>query len=1489
VRSSFLWGCLALCLSLFPATGISSDQDRYLSYWLELLRQGNAQEKQLALGSLGILRYEEYRKDTKVLDPIFAALKDKDSAVREAAAAFWTHMEGPLGISMFKSNMASHFLPALQDDVPAVRAEIAKAIAVQQSFANQQLVDALIKGLRDKDIWVRVNVVYALGELGKKYWSFSTKKIPLPDQQPIMPRDNHKRRTKSGAVPGGVTAPGADPPYRSTNKDGSRGRRRADTHEIAHHPALEDESALSDCVPSGNGYKVEITKQLLASAQSLDVSGAIVSMTRLLEEDVDWRDVFVKQEVVYAFAKMHVEDEEAIGTLLRKYDHPYLKKPIIETLGIIGALQAEQALLRSLEDNDESIRKIALNSLSALPIKWAERKKERTIQIYKDQLTNRYPEARIYAVRVLARAAFVECEKLIVSLLGDRNESVVIAVVEELGRRCDDRFLKDLIPLFASDNELVRDASVKAFHQIAERTTKEHALGERKGTSRSTIMLSDNMPRLHARQIHRTASGLLIAVLAKGSVVGTMSALSILDDFEDERIEPQLIRLLDNNSLKVRNRSAFLLREYGTDQAVAALVKALDTADRSLKLNLIFALDVIGDMRAKDPLIAMLKDKDETVRSYALSALGKYDDSSVADASLRSLSGETSGADRASAIKLLGNKRDPRAVELTLSALNEYWGPSEFMLSEFGDVSSQQRVSEILERYGLLKDQELIISLNKLLDKPDLYKKIKHDHEWQRISKRLEMLEQRYNRSQKAPELRILNRGVLEEFYPQAFHKRYDDKTGNVIKVMPELEYLGKIGEKRAVEPILSILENEMKKGPGVDDHYKVPLVSALGRLDDLRPVGVFAQLLRCKESSNPLKEEVLKALGRLKAREAVSLLRQMLQDGRNGLVMRAIQALGEIGDPQVIDDLKAKLYQDTSMSPYVVKALLQIGGDRATLVLIEYMVGDGAMSSHDDIFSFVQSLDRNQAVRFFLKFAGTAGRADRRIVKVVEILKTYKPLAQIEQIARRSEEEDRDLWVGYVLLLGELRDPAFIKPLKQYLRDPDPRVRKIAQESLEVIEASSVGNNAEKALPASQGKRNFDASIKNRLWSQRLAIRTAFANAVPMALDGQSIYLGGFGARTNPRYPVLDTAWKLEKRAVADGASIPKFGDQGIVSTDATGRITGLAIEAASIYMCGFDEELTTRRYLWRVEKRRSEDGLLDPEFGTGGIVKVKPQSNNENLMPSAILSVEDNLIVAGHWTRSSPMYTSQARLEKRSKKTGALVAKFGMQGVVMIDAYDILAVAADASNIYVAAVDHSLGVSDARWHIQKRSLENGSLVSSFGLDGIVTENPGPSEDQINALAVEGDYLYAVGFSVIPGKYTEWRIEKRRTSDGALVPSFGRAGIVTSSRGTGYDRAISLAIDRITPGFMYIVGRHSAGGTKDKQWRIEKRRLDNGSLVADFGEEGIITYNPSELSEGAAGIVADDRFIYVTGDDYSQVKSNSAGGGMWQLLKFAK
>ena len=190
--------------------------------------------------------------------------------------------------------------------------------------------------------------------------------------------------------------------------------------------------------------------------------------------------------------------------------------------------------------------------------------------------------------------------------------------------------------------------------------------------------------------------------------------------------------------------------------------------------------------------------------------------------------------------------------------------------------------------------------------------------------------------------------------------------------------------------------------------------------------------------------------------------------------------------------------------------------------------------------------------------------------------------------------------------------------------------------------------------------------------------------------------------------------------------------------------------------------------------------------------------------------------------------------------------------------------AITANASGIYVAGYDFSPG--NSQWRIEKRNLTTGALIAAFGTSGVVTSNPSANPDEAYAITADASGIYIAGFSGSPGATDyQWRIEKRDLTTGLLITGFGASGVVTTNPSTGYDYIFAITADA---NGIYVAGTDALGG--NNEWRIEKRDLITGALIGAFGTSGVVTNNPSAGSDQALAITADASGIYVAGCDYS-------------------
>ena len=320
---------------------------------------------------------------------------------------------------------------------------------------------------------------------------------------------------------------------------------------------------------------------------------------------------------------------------------------------------------------------------------------------------------------------------------------------------------------------------------------------------------------------------------------------------------------------------------------------------------------------------------------------------------------------------------------------------------------------------------------------------------------------------------------------------------------------------------------------------------------------------------------------------------------------------------------------------------------------------------------------------------------------------------------------------------------------------------------------------------------------------------------AYSVAVNANYLYVVGLDG-------INGTRWVVEKRNISDGSLVSGFGSNGRVFTDTSSTeydiAYDIAIDGSYAYVVGKDYSGGDR---WRIEKRNLSNG-------SSVFAVTTDNSSGPSLVESAnaIAINSSEMYVVGKYTDSVNLDV-EWRIEKRLLSNGSLSQAINEAPTAGNDG--AFNVAIDSSYMYIVGYDSTGG---DQWRIEKRQLFNLGLVTSFDGDGIVVNNPSAGSDIANSIAIDADYMYVGGYDSV-GTDARWRVEKRNLSNGALVSSFGSSGVLTLDPTSGSDSVGEIAADS---DFIYIVGYDSTGSN---QWRIEKRRKTDGGLSGIYKSSG--------------------------------------------------
>ncbi|KAF5416619.1 MAG: HEAT repeat-containing taxis proteinF [Candidatus Methanogaster sp.] len=241
---------------------------------------------------------------------------------------------------------------------------------------------------------------------------------------------------------------------------------------------------------------------------------------------------------------------------------------------------------------------------------------------------------------------------------------------------------------------------------------------------------------------------------------------------------------------------------------------------------------------------------------------------------------------------------------------------------------------------------------------------------------------------------------------------------------------LGMIGDQRAVDPLIVAIQDE---DPGVGKH----VANALGMIGDIRTIeplitalgdadwnvrGNAASALGGigdKISVEPLitvlgdeepyvREQAVESLGRIGDPRAVELLIVALQDEDLDLRWHAASALGRIGDKRAVEPLIAAL-QDENVCVFVASALGRIGDLKAIPALekaiydSDKIFGDGAKIFEDEAKEALGKIKSSDAYKEYLKSSAFISSIESDIAKLKS---AGARLQEVEELLKQAKAE---------------------------------------------------------------------------------------------------------------------------------------------------------------------------------------------------------------------------------------------------------------------------------------------------------------------------------------------------------------------------------------------------------------------------------------------------------------------------------------------------
>jgi HEAT repeat protein len=452
----------------------------------------------------------------------------------------------------------------------------------------------------------------------------------------------------------------------------------------------------------------------------------------------------------------------------------------------------------------------------------------------------------------------------------------------------------------------------------------------------------------------------------------------------------------------VRSNAATALRELGDVRAVEPLSIALSDRCMSVRCCAAKALGQLGDLRAIDLLINALNDSEWQTQKAATLALGELGGKPAVEPLINKLKDWKGNGyvpeHTITALVKLGELAVLPLIEVLLNASVSVWVRKQVVtiLGAVGDVRAVKPLIQVLkdeddrvragDRYNWVR-AEAALALGQLGDV-------------RAIGPLIEVLkdsDESVRSKAVGPLSNFSHSPVVELFIQMLKDRRWS------AEMLPNIaRFLGKMGDKRAIDPLIKSLNysNKLRCGFALDYESR----------ENGRYVPLFAGL----KVEEP-RLAVVEALNQLTGSSAVELLFNILRQPNHPLRPDAAKALGNLGELSQLRLINALQDEDSFVRQSAAEALGNIGDEHAVPALIE------ALDDEDD------------EVR----------------LSAIESLRWIDNKKAVEPLMHQLGDSNWQVREAAIRALSRLRDDRAIKPLTNMLKDENSPVREQAISAL--------------------------------------------------------------------------------------------------------------------------------------------------------------------------------------------------------------------------------------------------------------------------------------------------------------------------------------------------------------------------------------------------------------------------------------------------------
>jgi uncharacterized delta-60 repeat protein len=312
-------------------------------------------------------------------------------------------------------------------------------------------------------------------------------------------------------------------------------------------------------------------------------------------------------------------------------------------------------------------------------------------------------------------------------------------------------------------------------------------------------------------------------------------------------------------------------------------------------------------------------------------------------------------------------------------------------------------------------------------------------------------------------------------------------------------------------------------------------------------------------------------------------------------------------------------------------------------------------------------------------------------------------------------------------------------------------------------------------------------------------------------------------------------------------------FGQTGMVGIDfggGDGEVFGLGLQRDGRIVLVGSGRPSSNRLVDFALMRLLPNGSLDSSFGNGGKVGTSFTDYYGSVAKAVAIQNDQKIVVAGyarniayaHDTFALARYDSRGQLDPGFGIGGKVLTPIHPQtGAGVNDMAQAVTVAPDGKIIVAGVTGTFLAdFAVARYH------PDGRLDTSFGGDGTVVTDIG-GQDSANAVIVQPDRkILVVGNGWTSGPDENFTLV-RYNENGSLDTSFGLEGIVTTDFMGGADRAQGVAL--LPDGRIVVAGVGQVSGgcfpNPCERYGVAMAQYHaNGALDTSFGSGGGVLYD---------------------------------------------